>query len=256
MFEILHNHWELLLLGQYPSGPLGGLAITLILSLLGLGLAFPVSIVLALARISPLAAFRVPATVLVYVIRGIPLIMVIFWVYFFLPLLIGRTITGFTTMLCTLVIYQSAYLSEVIRAGIEALPKGQIEASRALGLGYFRTIRFVILPQALYNMMPSMISQFVSTIKETSLGYVINVPEITFAANQVNNQLLTQPLAVFSILALIYFVLCFSFTELADYIERRITRKRAGKRKSQKPSVTSSGPYVKLPTAAVSKENS
>jgi polar amino acid transport system permease protein len=255
MIEILHNYWELLLLGQYPHGPLGGLSITLILSLLGLGLAFPVSILLALARISPMAVFRIPATVLVYVIRGIPLIMVIFWVYFFLPLLIGRTITGFTTMLCTLVIYQSAYLSEVIRAGIEALPKGQIEASRALGLGYFRTIRFVILPQALYNMMPSMISQFVSTIKETSLGYIINVPEITFAANQVNNQLLTKPLAVFSILAIVYFVLCFSFTELADYIERRITRKRAGKRKKTAAGGLPGGTFSPLSTAAASKEN-
>ncbi|EJL86760.1 amine acid ABC transporter, permease protein, 3-TM region, His/Glu/Gln/Arg/opine family [Herbaspirillum sp. CF444] len=256
MFEILSNYWDLLLLGQYPSGPLGGLSITLILSLLGLGLAFPVSIVLALARISPIAAVRIPATVLVYVIRGIPLIMVIFWVYFFLPLLIGRTITGFTTMLCTLVIYQSAYLSEVIRAGMEALPKGQIEASRALGLGYFRTIRFVILPQALYNMMPSMISQFVSTIKETSLGYVINVPEITFAANQVNNQLLTQPLAVFSILALVYFLLCFSFTELADYIERRITKKRDGKHKKIKLGKPSKRNYIAMSTATASKENS
>ncbi len=255
MLDILHNYWDLLLLGQYPHGALGGLAITLILSMLGLGLAFPVSILLALARISPMAVFRVPATMLVYTIRGIPLIMVIFWVYFFLPLLIGRTITGFTTMLCTLVIYQSAYLCEVIRAGIEALPKGQLEASRALGLGYFRTLRFVILPQALYNMMPSMISQFVSTIKETSLGYVINVPEVTFAANQVNNQLLTKPLAVFSLLALIYFVLCFSFTELADYIERRITNKRAGKARKNKPDVGSNLSMTALPAAA-SKENS
>ena len=221
MFQILADNWQLFLIGQYPHGPLGGLSVTLILSLLGLGLAFPVSILLALARVSPMAVFRMPATVLVYVVRGIPLLMVIFWTYFFVPLLIGRTITGFTTMLCTLVIYQSAYLSEVIRAGIEALPRGQIEASRALGLSYFKTIRHVILPQALYNMMPSMVSQFVSTIKETSLGYVINVPEMTFAANQVNNQLLTKPLPVFMILALTYFIVCFSFTQFADYLERR-----------------------------------
>lgn len=255
MFEILSNYWDLLLVGQYPSGPLGGLSVTLILSVLGLGLAFPVSIVLALARISPLRIVNMPAAFVVHVVRGIPLIMVIFWVYFFLPLLIGRTITGFMTMLCTLVIYQSAYLSEVIRAGIEALPHGQIEASRALGLGYFRTIRFVVLPQALYNMMPSMISQFVSTIKETSLGYVINVPEITFAANQINNQLLTKPLAVFSLLALVYFVICFSFTELADHIERRITKKRAGKLKKIKSTMPAKGSYVGMSAATVSKDN-
>ena len=194
-----------------------------------------------------MAVFRMPATVLVYVVRGIPLLMVIFWTYFFVPLLIGRTITGFTTMLCTLVIYQSAYLSEVIRAGIEALPRGQIEASRALGLSYFKTIRHVILPQALYNMMPSMVSQFVSTIKETSLGYVINVPEMTFAANQVNNQLLTKPLPVFMILALTYFIVCFSFTQFADYLERRITNKRSGGKR-----VTNAAPnFDKLPQISI-----
>ena len=87
------------------------------------------------------------------------------------------------------------------------------------------------------------------------MGYVINVPEVTFAANQVNNQLLTKPLAVFSLLALIYFVLCFSFTELADYIERRITNKRAGKARKNKPDVGSKLSMTALPAAA-SKENS
>ena len=85
-------------------------------------------------------------------------------------------------------------------------------------------MRYVILPQALYNMMPSMLSQFVSTIKETTLGYVINVPELTFAANQINNRLLTKPFEVFFILAVIYFVVCWSLTQLANWLERRIAR--------------------------------
>jgi polar amino acid transport system permease protein len=91
-----------------------------------------------------------------------------------------------------------------------------------------QTTRKVILPQALYNMVPAMISQFVSTIKETSLGYVISVNELTFAANQINSTLLTKPFQVFLILAFIYFVLCFSLTQFARQVERRITRKRAG----------------------------
>ena len=144
------------------------------------------------------------------------------------PLLIGHNITGFMTMLCTLVIYQSAYLCEIIRGGIQALPSGQYEASRALGLGYVRTTLWVILPQALYNALPSLISQFISIIKETSLGYVINVQEVTFAANQVNNQLLTKPFQVFFILAIIYYLLCFGLTRLAGYVEQRIARKRLG----------------------------
>ena len=228
IISILRDNWTLLLIGQYPHGPLGGLALTFILSVLGLLLAFPLSVAIALARVSPIRWVRAPATTLVYVVRGVPLIMFIFWVYFFVPLLIGTTVSGFTTMLVTLVIYEAAYLAEVIRAGIEGLPKGQTEAARAVGLSYMQTTFKVILPQALYNMVPAMISQFVSTIKETSLGYVISVNEITFAANQINSTLLTKPFEVFLILAAIYFILCFSLTQLARHLERRITRKRAG----------------------------
>lgn len=228
LLSILHDHWLLLLVGQYPHGPLGGLAITVILSVLGLALALPLSVAIALARVSPWAWLRWPAGVLVYVVRGVPLIMFIFWVYFFLPILIGRQVSGFQTLLFTLVIYEASYLAEVVRAGIEGLPKGQTEAARALGLSYLQTTFKVILPQALYNMVPAMLTQFVSTIKETSLGYVISVNELTFAANQINNALLTKPFQVFLILAVMYFVLCFSLTQLARGLERRITRKRAG----------------------------
>jgi polar amino acid transport system permease protein len=228
MFDILKNNWEILLLGQYPNGPLGGLALTLILSVLGLALSFPCSILIALGRTSPMKLFRIPTTVIVYIVRGVPLIMLIFWAYFFVPMLIGHSVTGFTTLLCTLVVYESAYLAEVIRAGIESLPGGQMEASRALGLSYLQTVRKVVLPQALYNMLPSIVSQFVSTIKETSLGYVISVQELTFSANQVNNNLLTQPFQVFAILALTYFVVCFILTQFAHRLERRIHHRRAG----------------------------
>jgi polar amino acid transport system permease protein len=228
-FSIIRDNGMLLLIGQYPHGPLGGLAITSILSVLGLLLAFPLGVLIALGRVSPIAWLRRPAAVVVYAVRGVPLIMFIFWVYFFVPLLVGRTVSGFTTMLVTLVIYQAAYLAEIVRAGIEGLPKGQTEAARAVGLSYMRTTAKVILPQALYNMVPAMFSQLVSTIKETSLGYVISVNELTFAANQVNSALLTKPFEVYLILALTYFVLCFSLTQLARYVERRITNKRAGR---------------------------
>ena len=131
--------------------------------------------------------------------------MLILWVYFMVPLLIGANVPGFVTMLVTLVIYEGAFLSEVVRAGIVALGRGQMEAARALGHSYLGAMLLLILPQALFNMMPSILSQFVSTIKETTLGYVINVPELTFAANQINNQLLTKPFQVFFILAIIYY---------------------------------------------------
>jgi polar amino acid transport system permease protein len=226
--EILRDNWLLLLVGQYPNGPLGGIACTLILSVLGIVLAFPLSVLLALARLSPWALLRWPATALIYVARGVPLLMIILWVYFLVPLLLGHNVSGFTTMLVTLVLYEGAYLAEVVRAGIEALPRGQMEAARALGHSHLGAMRRVILPQALFNMLPAMLSQFVSTIKETTLGYVINVPELTFAAGQINNQLLTKPFEVFAILAVIYFVVCWTLTWMATALERHIERQRGG----------------------------
>lgn len=225
---ILRDHGTLLLMGQYPNGPLGGLVVTFVLAVLGILLAFPLGVLFAMARISPYAVFRWPVTVLVYVVRGVPLLMFIFWMYFFVPVLIGTPISGFGTMLVTLVVYEAAYLGEVVRAGIEGLPKGQVEASRAVGLSYMQTMRLVMLPQALYNMIPAMLGQFVSTIKETSLGYVISVNELTFAANQVNNLLMTKPFEVYLVLAVTYFVLCFSLTQIARTLERHIARRRVG----------------------------
>ena len=228
VIDILRDNWLLLLVGQYPYGPLGGIAATLILSMLGILLAFPLSVLLALARLSPLKVLRWPVTALVYTTRGVPLLLIILWTYFLLPVLLGHTVSGFATMLCTLVLYEGCYLSEVVRAGIEALPRGQAEAARALGHGYGNRMRYVILPQALYNMLPSMLNQFISTIQETTLGYVINVQELTFAANQINNQLLTQPFQVFFILAVTYFVVCFALTQLAHWLEQRIAVRRRG----------------------------
>lgn len=233
IFNIVGDNWLLLLVGQFPNGPLGGIAATLLLSILGIGLAFPLSILVALARLSPWSVLSWPATALVYVMRGVPLLMIIFWVYFLLPLLIGRIVPGFVAMVCTLVVYESAFLSEIVRAGIQALPKGQTDAARALGHSLFSSMRYVILPQALYNMIPSILSQFVSTIKETTLGYVINVPELTFAASQINNQLLTKPFEVFFILAVIYFAVCRTLTQLTNWLERRIAAKRAGRSASE-----------------------
>jgi polar amino acid transport system permease protein len=227
IWDILRDNWLLFLIGQYPHGPIGGLVMTIALALAGLALAFPCAILVALARTSASRPLYLASTALVQVVRGTPLIMVIFWTYFFLPSLTGAPIGGFTTMVGSIVLYESAYMGEVIRAGIEAIPKGQSEAARALGLGKVQTMLLVVLPQALYNMLPSLISQFVSIVKETSLGYTISVNELTFAASQVSALLLTKPVQVYTILALTYFVLCFALTQLARMAERRITKRRA-----------------------------
>ncbi|RNM09241.1 amino acid ABC transporter permease, partial [Dickeya undicola] len=228
MMHILRDNGLLLLIGQYPQGPLGGIVVTLILSALGILLALPLGILLAVARISPFPWLNRPATCIVYLVRGVPLLMFIFWVYFFAPALIGHAISGFSTMLITLVIYEGAYISEIVRAGIQGLPKGQMEASRAVGLSYIQSLKKVMLPQALYNMIPALIGQCVSVIKDTSLAYIISVNELTYAANQINNALLTKSFQVFFLLAIIYFILGYLLTQFSRYIERRISYKRAG----------------------------
>jgi polar amino acid transport system permease protein len=222
MLEILSDNWLLLLVGQWPNGALGGLAATILLALVSLLFAFPVGLLLALCRISSHRICYWPATAIVYVARGLPLIMFIFWAYFFLPLVIGASISGVVTMAAALIIYEGAYLSEIIRSGIQALPKGQMEAGRSLGLSHMQTMRKIVLPQALYNTIPSILSQFISTVKETSLGFVISVHELTFAAAQVNNMLLTKPFQVFALLALTYFTLNLILTGVVKLVENRM----------------------------------
>lgn len=222
MWEILQTYWLYYLIGQYPEGPLGGLSLTLVLAALALVLAFPVGIVLALCRLSPYRLLRWPVTAVVYVVRGTPLLMVVFWAYFLLPTLTGQMTDQFNTMLAALVIFDGAYLAEIIRAGIQAIPKGQTESARSLGFNYLQAMRLVILPQALRNMLPSLVNQFVSTIKETSLGYIISLNEVSFVATQINTQLLTRPAEVYLLLGLTYFVLCFSLSRFAFWLERRL----------------------------------
>lgn len=226
MLEIIQNNWLTFLIGQYPNGPLGGLAMTMIVAVLSILMSFPIAIGFAMARLSPLAWLRAASSAVVNLVRGIPLLMLIFWCYFVIPIVTGYAVSGLWTLVCALTIYEAAYLSEVIRAGMASVSKGQTEASRSLGGGYFLTMRSVILPQALFNVLPGITSQFISTVKETSLGYVIAVNELTFAANQVNNILLTQPLQVFTILAAIYFVLCFVLSRGLSTLETSIRRKR------------------------------
>jgi len=223
--DILKDYGLLLLVGAYPHGPLGGAVATLLLSIISIGLAFPLSVLLAMAQLSSYRIIRYPATFVRYLLRSIPLVMLIFGAYFMIPLIIGRPIAGFTTMVITLVIFQAAYLAEIVRAGIEALPKGQSEAAATLGMGYWTRMRRIILPQALTNMLPSMVGQFVTTIKDTSLGYVIGVNELTYAANQVNSSLLVRPFEVFFVLSLIYFVICFALTQAARVLEKKLARR-------------------------------
>ena len=223
--EVIDSYWLYFLIGRYPEGPLGGLALTLLLASSGLLLALPLGLVLGLGRVSPFAWLRWPVTALVYVVRGTPLLMVVFWAYFFLPSVTGVKTDQFATMLIALVVFDAAYLAEIVRSGIQSLPKGQFEAARSLGLSYIRAMRLVVLPQALRHMLPSLVNQFVSSIKETSLGYIIGLAEVSFIATQINTQVFTLPTQIYLTLGMTYFLLCFGLSRLAYALERRLSRR-------------------------------
>lgn len=230
MIQLVHDYWLYFLVGQYPKGPLGGLVLTVLLAAAALALALPFGLVLGIARVSPYRAVRWPVTAVVFVVRGVPLLMVIFWAYFFLPAVTGVKTEKFATMLIALVFFDSVYLAEIVRAGIRGIPRGQFEAARSLGFGYWGAMRRVVLPQALRHMLPSLVNQFVSTIKETSLGYIIGLTEVAFIASQINTQVLTRGTEVYGLLALTYFVLCFGLGRFAYWLERRLARRESGLR--------------------------
>ena len=230
--EMVQTYWLYFLVGQYPEGPLGGLVLTLLLASAGLVLAMPVGLALGLARVSPMRWLRWPVTALVYCVRGVPLLMVIFWAYFFLPSVTGVKTGQFSTMLLALVLFDGVYLAEIVRAGIQVIPTGQLQAAQALGMSRWQSMRYVVLPQALRYMLPSLVNQFVSTIKETSLGYIIGLAELSQIATQINTMVFIMPMQIYLILGLTYFLLCFGLSRLAFYLERRLA---TGRKTSRRP---------------------
>ena len=222
MSELVDTYWLYFLVGQYPHGPLGGLALTVILATLGLVLALPLGVLLGLARFSPNRWLRLPVTGWVWLVRGTPLLMVVFWAYFFLPAVTGHKTDQFGTMLIALIVFDAAYLAEIVHAGLQALPSGQLQAAMSLGMTRPQALRAVLLPQALRHMLPSLINQFVATIKETSLGTIIGLSELSFIANQINAQVLVKPVEIYLTLAGSYFVMCFGLTRVAKVAERRL----------------------------------
>lgn len=219
-FSVILDNLDYFLLGAWPDGPLGGAALTLLLSLLS-GIA---SALLGLALGTALAVLEGrPRLVLLAVLgffRAIPVLMLIFWSYFLLPVLFRIDVPALATVVCALSLIGGAYLAHSVCAGIQSLPPGQWDAGRALGLRPWQVLRLIILPQALPIMLPSFLNQWVSLIKDSSLGYVIGVGELSFVATQVSNRVMVHPTEVFLFVALVYFVLCASLDLLARWVTR------------------------------------
>lgn len=237
MIELIRDNGVYLLIGEYPKGPLGGLALTLVIAAVAMLLVFPCAVLVALARTSGIKPLARAAWGYVTFIRTIPVLLIIFWVYLFAPAVIGFPLSGFTTVVIAIVIYQTAYLSEVIRAGIEALPKGQVEAARALGLRYVPITLKVVLPQVLVNVSPGILNVLTIIVKETSLGYMVGVGELTLTASHVNSLTLTKPLQVFALLSIMYFLICFGIGRVVKLLESRVGHQQSRGLASAAPSV-------------------
>jgi polar amino acid transport system permease protein len=160
-------------------------------------------------------------------IRGVPLLMVIFWMYFLLPAIMKRPTPESWTVIAALTIFTSAYMSQIVQAGIEGIPRGQTEAGLSTGLPAWKAMVYIVLPQGLRNMIPSFVNQFVSLIKDTSLAFIVGVSELTHVATQVNNRTMIYPAEIFAFISIIYFILCFAFTSLSRWIEEKLAWRKA-----------------------------
>jgi polar amino acid transport system permease protein len=226
-FQVIWDNIEHFMIGRYPSGPIGGLLLTIWLAVVSCTLSIIIGVVLGLLCVSHNRFIKYPVLTVVNFIRGIPLLMVIFWMYFLLPAFMGMVVPESWTIIAALTVFTSAYMSQIVQAGIEAIPRGQTEAGLSTGLSRTRVMVFIILPQALRNMIPSFVNQLVSLIKDTSLAFIVGVAELTHVATQVNNRTLIYPAQIFLFIAVIYFILCFMLTSYSRWLEQRLAYRKA-----------------------------
>jgi His/Glu/Gln/Arg/opine family amino acid ABC transporter permease subunit len=206
-----------------------GLAVTLELALVSIALSLVFAVVLALLRLAPHPRMRAPlpgaavvarvTTVLVEIVRSSPLFMLIIYTFIALPKL-GVDLSPFWAGVMALTLYTSCVTSEIVRAGILSLESGQFDAALSLGLGYFGRVRFVVLPQALRRMVPAIVSQLVTLIKDTSLVSFITVYELTRLGQGIQQQE-NNPIETSLVLMGIYFVVNFSLSQLSARLELR-----------------------------------
>lgn len=216
-------------LSKVETGLWGGLPLTLLLSALSLAACFPLAVLLALGRISALPVIRSLCTVYVELIRGVPLVSVLFMASFLFPLFMpeGFSIDVLVRVLVAMALFAAAYLSEVIRGGLQSIPRGQYEAAAALGLSYWQTQRKIILPQALATVVPGIMNNFISTFKDTSLVTIVSLYELTGSLDiAVNSDPTWMPykLEGYLFIAAIYFVFCFSLSRYSQWIEQQVNR--------------------------------
>lgn len=206
----------------------GGLMLTIVVSIVGMVVALPLGIVLALGRRSRMPAVRIVSVVFIEVWRGVPLITVLFMASVMLPLFLPPGI-DFNKLLRALIgvaLFSAAYMAEIVRGGLQAVPKGQYEGAMALGLGYWPMMRLVVLPQALKIVIPGIVNNFIGLFKDTSLVYIIGLFELLGTVRQsfANPEWATSqtPATGLVFAALIFWIFCFAMSRYSLSIERRL----------------------------------
>ena len=220
-FGVIAANWRFILVqGLLGIGAFGGGTLALAVPTIVLG--FILGIGVAIARLSGRPWLRYPASVYVQVIRGVPLVMVVFWFWFFIPIATGVSLPQYWVALVAFVVFEAAYLGEIIRAGIQSVPRGQVEAAEATGLRYRTTMRAVILPQAVRNMLPSLVTQFIILVKDTSLASIIGYMDLTKAAQTVNQREI-RPFELYIFIAVVYWLLTYGMSLGSRALERRLS---------------------------------
>ena len=209
----------------------GGLPLTVLLATLSIMFAFPLAVVVALGRRSNLPAIKTVCVIYVELIRGVPLISVLFMASFMFPLFMppGTSIDVLLRVLVGITLFSGAYMAEIVRGGLQAIPKGQQEAADTLGLSYWQAQRKIILPQALAMVVPGIMNNFIAIFKDTSLVTIVSLYELTGAMGlALNSDSDWRPFKIeaYFFIAAIYFVFCFSMSRYSLWIEKQLSRSK------------------------------
>ena len=202
-----------------------GLQFTLKLTIVAMLGGIALGTLLALARLSPIAPLATAASWYVNIMRSIPLVMVILWFFLVIPLLTGTPMGAENSALVTFTLFEAAFYCEIMRAGIQSVPRGQVAAGCAIGFTYGQNMRLVILPQAFRNMLPVLLTQTIVLFQDTSLVYAIGAKDLLKAA-EVAGKNYNRPVEMVIFVALIYFAICYSLSFVVKRLQQRFAIKR------------------------------
>ena len=209
-------NWQLV-----QSFILKGLAFSIELTLVAMIGGVALGTVLALMRLSGRPWLVTPAAIYVNTLRSVPLVMVILWFFLLIPLLIGRPLGTEISAIITFTVFEAAYYSEIMRAGIQSVPKGQVGAGYAVGMTYAQCMQLVVLPQAFRNMLPVLLTQTIILFQDTSLVYAIGAYDL-LKGFEVAGKNYNRPIETYLVAAVVYFVICFSLSMLVRQLQKKI----------------------------------